>query len=242
MNILTKSNLNNFSNWFDEMQNSGGLLLVNKPLGYTSFAIINSLKRIFKGKKIGHSGTLDPLASGLMIIAIGKATKLLNDLILNTKVYSGLIKIGVETSSLDKETPEVNHTQIPENIEDKILKTLPYFTGDMEQVPPLHSALKVDGKRAYKLARKNIEKSIAPRKVTILDYNILDIDIPYIKFRINVTSGFYVRTFAQDFGKFLGLPAYLYKLNREQIGEFSIEESVSVEEIQKQLSYLQTEN
>jgi tRNA pseudouridine55 synthase len=242
MNILTKSNLNNFSNWFDEMQNSGGLLLVNKPLGYTSFAIINSLKRIFKGKKIGHSGTLDPLASGLMIIAIGKATKLLNDLILNTKVYSGLIKIGVETSSLDKETPEVNHTQIPENIEDKILKTLPYFTGDMEQVPPLHSALKVDGKRAYKLARKNIDKSIAPRKVTILDYNILDIDIPYIKFRINVTSGFYVRTFAQDFGKFLGLPAYLYKLNREQIGEFSIEESVSVEEIQKQLSYLQTEN
>ncbi len=242
MNILTKSNLNNFSNWFDEMQNSGGLLLVNKPLGYTSFAIINSLKRIFKGKKIGHSGTLDPLASGLMIIAIGKATKLLNDLILNTKIYSGLIKIGVETASLDKETPEVNHTQIPENIETKILETLPYFAGDMEQVPPLHSALKVDGKRAYKLARKNLEQSIAPRKITILDYKILDIDIPYVKFRINVTSGFYVRTFAQDFGKFIGLPAYLYKLHREQIGEFSIEEAVSVEEIQKKLSYLQTDN
>lgn len=242
MNILTKSSLNNFSNWFDEMQNSGGLMLINKPLGYTSFAIINSLKRIFKGQKVGHSGTLDPLASGLMIIAIGKATKLLNDLILNTKVYRGLIKIGVETSSLDKETPEINKTEIPNNIEIKILDTLNFFTDEMEQIPPLHSALKIDGKRAYELARKNIEKSIAPRKVKIFDYKILDIDIPYIEFRIKVTSGFYVRTFAQDFGKFIGLPAYLYKLNREQIGEFSIEEAVSVEEIRMQLSYLQTKN
>ncbi len=232
MNLLQKSTLQNFSDWKAQAEIKGGIILVNKDEGWTSFDIVRKIKHLLAIKKVGHSGTLDPLASGLMLIAIGKATKLLNDLQNADKQYIGRIKIGATTPSYDRETQETDKVNITFLDENKIYSLLDTFKGDILQFPPVFSALKFEGKRAYKLARKKENIQLEPRKVQISNFEILEIDCPFIKFKIDVSKGFYVRSFAYDFGKELGYPSYLYSLQRTRIGEFFLENAINVEDIQ----------
>lgn len=235
MNILSNSNLENFNDWFNSLPTSGGIILINKPIGITSFGLIKQLKRYFKGYKIGHSGTLDPLASGLMIVAVGKATKLLNELTGLSKKYRGIIKLGSHTASLDKETPEIVEEGIPEIDDNSIFRLSKQFIGISEQVPPIYSAIKIDGNSAYNLARNQKEKELSPKQVEVIDLAIEQIDLPFIYFDIHVSKGFYVRKFAQDFAKGLGTTGYLYKLERTKIDEYDLGSSIQLDDLLKLL-------
>jgi tRNA pseudouridine55 synthase len=232
MNLLQKSTLQNFSDWKAQTEVEGGIILINKDEGWTSFDIVRKIKHLLAIKKVGHSGTLDPLASGLMLIAIGKATKLLNDLQNADKQYIGRIKIGATTPSYDRETQETDKVDITFLDENKIYSLLDTFKGNILQFPPVFSALKFEGKRAYKLARKKEDIHLEPRKVQISNFEILEVDFPFVKFKIDVSKGFYVRSFAYDFGKELGYPSYLYSLQRTRIGEFFLENAINIEDIQ----------
>jgi tRNA pseudouridine55 synthase len=232
MNLLQKSTLQNFSGWKAQTEVEGGIILINKDDGWTSFDIVRKIKHLLAIKKVGHSGTLDPLASGLMLIAIGKATKLLNDLQNADKQYIGRIKIGATTPSYDRETQETDKVDITFLDENKIYSLLDTFKGNILQFPPVFSALKFEGKRAYKLARKKEDIHLEPRKVQISNFEILEVDFPFVKFKIDVSKGFYVRSFAYDFGKELGYSSYLYSLQRTRIGEFFLENAINIEDIQ----------
>lgn len=242
---------NKFVNWIGNIKESGGIILIGKEEGWTSFDVVwkvkNALRKklfeqkIIEGKnfKVGHAGTLDPLASGLMIIAVGKGTKDLNNLQNLDKQYIGTIKLGVSTPSFDRETPEESEAVDISNISEKqILNTIPKFLGKIQQTPPIYSAIKIDGKRAYEFARKKIEKEIEPREVEISDFQITQIDFPFIKFKIDVSKGFYVRSFARDFGKELGLPSYLYSLTRTRVGSFFLDNAITIDDIRNSLIFL----
>ena len=242
MNILSSSNLDLFDDWLQLLPEKGGIILINKPIGITSFELIKQLKKHFKGYKIGHSGTLDPLASGLMLVAIGKATKLLNQLTTLNKEYIGTIKLGVTTASLDRETPEIGEGNLQNLNESLIYETAKKFIGKFEQKPPIYSAVKIDGQSAYKLVRnkrkedEQILKEPSPRLIEVKFLVIKDIDLPFVHFQIYVSKGFYVRKFAEDFAKELGTIGYLYKLERIKIDQFSLNDSI---ELQKLLEILQ---
>lgn len=238
MNILSNSNFDSFLDWFNSIPQNGGILLINKPIGITSFGLIKQLKRYFKGYKIGHSGTLDPLASGLMIIAIGKATKLINELTGLDKDYKGIIKLGSSTSSLDKETPEATSDNFIELNDETIYNIVNQFIGVADQVPPIFSAVKIDGKSAYKFARNKTEKELTSKKIEIKSLEITEIDLPFIHFRISVSKGFYVRKFAEDFANQLGTIGYLYSLQRTRIEKFKIEDSISLEKLLQFINYI----
>lgn len=231
MNILSNSNLDNFADWFNLLPQSGGIILINKPIGITSFGLIKQLKRHFKGLKIGHSGTLDPLASGLMIVAVGKATKLLSEITGFSKKYRGIIKLGKHTPSLDKETPEIGEDTIPEIDENKICNLAKQFIGLVDQIPPIYSAVKIEGNSAYNLARNQKEKELTPKQVEVIDLAIDEIDLPFIYFNIFVSKGFYVRKFAEDFAKELGTTGYLYKLERTKIANYDLASSIQLSEL-----------
>ncbi len=241
MNILSNSNFDSFDEWFSLLPQKGGIILLNKPIGYTSFTLIKQLKKHFKGYKIGHSGTLDPLASGLMLVAIGKATKTLTQLIGFSKEYSGIIKLGVTTPSLDKETPEIGDGVLENLDEPKIYDVAQKFIGRLQQTPPIYSAIKIDGQSAYKLVRnkvnmdKKIPKEPIPKEVEIKSLIINQIDLPFIHFYISVSKGFYVRKFAEDFAKELGTVGYLYKLERTKIDEYNIENAIQIDDLLKML-------
>lgn len=233
INILNKQNINQYDHWFSNLKENGGLILIDKEEGLTSFQIIKKIKYLFKNFKVGHSGTLDPLASGLLIIAIGKSTKQLDLLQTQDKQYEGILKLGATTASFDRETPEIEHKSIENIQENDVLQLVHKFNGTIEQVPPIFSALKFDGKRAYKLARNQNDVKLEPRKVIISNFQILEIDFPYVKFIIDVSKGFYVRSFARDVGIVLNCPSYLYALKRTRIGEFFLKDAISFEDIQK---------
>jgi tRNA pseudouridine55 synthase len=239
MNLLTSNLLdssNGFREWFDRIPEEGGILLINKDEGWTSFDIVRKLKPLLKIKKIGHAGTLDPLASGLVIVAVGKATKLLNFIQNDDKRYVGYIKLGVTTPSFDRETSEEGETDISDLQEAVVLENVKNFLGEIEQFPPVYSAVKYQGKRAYEFARKKIDIPLEPRKVKIYNFVLKNIDIPYLKFEIDVSKGFYVRSFAFDFGRKIGLPSYLYSLQRTRVGEFLLEDAIRIEDIQEKMN------
>lgn len=232
-NTLIQSNSNYFTEWKEKLLSEGGILLINKDEGWTSFDIIRKIKYLFKIKKVGHAGTLDPLATGLMIVAIGKATKMLNYLQDVDKQYMGFIKLGATTDSFDRETEETDHSDITNLQEIDIYNNIKNFLGEIEQFPPVHSAVKFDGKRAYEYARKKIDIPLEPRKVTVSNFEILSLDLPYIEFKIDVSKGFYVRSFAFDFGKKIEIPSYLYSLKRTRVGEFYLNDALKIEIIEE---------
>ncbi|WP_041936760.1 tRNA pseudouridine(55) synthase TruB [Blattabacterium sp. (Blattella germanica)] len=212
-----------------EFQN-GKILLIDKPWGWTSFEIVKKIKSFIlttipkKGNlKIGHAGTLDPLATGLLIILTGKYTKKVDDIQNYKKTYTGIIKLGCETLSFDSETEEYNFSSISHITPQLIRKTSQKFVGEIDQYPPSFSALKTKGKRFYEYARKGEKiNSMKSRRVKIYQFHILKIGIPYIKFFIECGKGTYIRSVAQDFGKALKSGGYLLSLRRERIGNFSI--------------------
>jgi tRNA pseudouridine55 synthase len=219
---------------FDEISleefQEGKVLLVDKPLEWSSFQAVNKIKYHIQKKfnikkkqiKIGHAGTLDPLATGLLIVCTGKQTKSITEYQDQYKIYSGTFHLGATTPSYDLET-EVNETFPVEHITEELINdTLEHFIGEVEQVPPVFSAIKVDGKRAYKKARAGEEVVIPKRIVSIYDFEITDIDLPSVNFKVKCSKGTYIRTLANDFGSKLNSGAYLSALRREAIGEFTV--------------------
>lgn len=206
----------------------GEIILVDKPQGWSSFDVVKRIKGLFyrlnKTKlKIGHAGTLDPLATGLMVICTGKKTKIIEGFLHDDKSYSGIIYLGAETASYDLESEPENFKDISHITAEEIQKTAASFIGEQEQYPPAHSAVKINGKRAYKMARQGLEVEIKPRLVNIKKFDILQIDKNEIHFYITSSKGTYIRSIASDFGKKLGCGAYLKYLRREKSGDFSVE-------------------
>lgn len=208
------------------------VLLINKPLEWTSFDVVNKLRGKLKMKKIGHAGTLDPLATGLLIICTGKMTKRIEEFQAQEKEYTGEFVIGQTTPSHDLET----EVSAPMDISGIQLSTLHQaaakFTGDIEQVPPMHSAIKVGGKRAYELARKGKETELKPRTVRIETFEITSFVPPQVGFRVVCSKGTYIRSLARDFGQELGVGAYLSSLCRTRIGSHRLEDAKTIEEVE----------
>jgi len=222
----------------------GEVLLFDKPLFWTSFDLVNKVRIILKSHlgikkiKIGHAGTLDPLASGLMIICTGKATKRIEEFRDLDKEYVATIHLGATTPSYDLET-EINGRYPVEQITGNIvLMVLDKFIGEQKQIPPLHSAKLIEGKRAYEFARKGIKKEMAPVTVFFRELELLSFGIPEIKIRILCSKGTYIRSFARDLGNALGSGAYLSALERTAIGHFISKDAFSVEKFEKYLQEL----
>ena len=222
---MEKYNIDSFS--FDDI-NKGKIILVDKPINWTSFDVVKyirkSLQLKFKTRKIkvGHAGTLDPLATGLLIICIGKQTKNISEYQDLAKTYIGKFKLGETTSSYDAETDVIEKFKY-EHITINDLKELANeFIGNSMQKPPIYSAIKKNGKRLYDYARKNKEVEIDRREIHIYNFEILDFISPYIEFKIECSKGTYIRTIANDFGKRLNSGSYLYELRRTKIGAFSV--------------------
>jgi len=207
------------------------LLLVDKPLGWTSFDVVNKLRYRLKIKKIGHAGTLDPLATGLLILCTGKMTKRIDEYQAQEKEYTGKFIIGQTTPSHDLETSVTDTGDISSISDERLHQVAKKFTGVLQQIPPLHSAIKVDGKRAYALARKGKDVELKPREVTISHFEITQIKKPEVWFRIVCSKGTYIRSIARDFGNDLGVGAYLAELCRTRIGEFKLEDALTIEQI-----------
>ncbi len=207
------------------------LLLVDKPLGWTSFDVVNKLRYRLKIKKIGHAGTLDPLATGLLILCTGKMTKRIDEYQAQEKEYTGKFIIGQTTPSHDLETTVTETLDISSIADEQLHQAAMKFTGVLQQIPPLHSAIKVDGKRAYALARKGKEVELKPREVTVSHFEITQIKKPEVWFRIVCSKGTYIRSIARDFGNDLGVGAYLAELCRTRIGEFKLEDALTIEQI-----------
>ncbi|WP_106916467.1 tRNA pseudouridine(55) synthase TruB [Chryseobacterium aurantiacum] len=211
---------------------SGHIFLLDKPLDWTSFQAVNKMKYKLKREfdlpkkfKIGHAGTLDPRATGLLIVCCGKFTKRIPEIQDAPKEYWTEIKIGVQTESYDTEKPEILHQDISHITEDQVKEILEKFVGEIEQKPPVYSAIKIDGERAYNLARAGEEVEMKSRKTTIHYLKDITIDFPLISFTVGCSKGTYIRSLAHDIGQELGVGAYLTQLRRTKIGDYKIEDA-----------------
>ena len=209
-----------------------GIIVVNKPKGITSFDVIRKLKKILKTKKIGHTGTLDPLATGVMLICVGKATKLASDLEAKDKVYIADFDIGYATDTYDIEGKKIAENIIDVSKED-LEQSIKKFIGNIKQVPPMYSAIKIDGNKLYHLARKGIEVERPERDVTIEYINLLDFKDNKAKIETKVSKGCYIRSLIYDIGQDLGTYATMTALQRKQVGDYSLEDSYSLEQIEE---------
>ncbi|SDB64387.1 tRNA pseudouridine synthase B [Flavobacteriaceae bacterium MAR_2010_188] len=213
----------------------GQVLLIDKPLNWTSFQVVNKLRWEIRSKfkikkiKVGHAGTLDPLATGLLIICTGKMTKQINDFQAQEKEYTGTITLGSTTPSFDLET-EIDNTLPTDHItEESIREATNQFIGEIEQVPPIFSAIKQDGKRLYELARAGETTEIKTRIVTISEFEITQVEGLLVHFRVKCSKGTYIRSLANDFGKALNSGAHLSNLRRTKIGDFDVKNAFSIE-------------
>ena len=217
----------------------GKMLLINKPIGWTSFQIVNKVRWLIKSQydlkkiKVGHAGTLDPLAEGLLILCTGKWTKKIDEFQGQDKVYSGIFHLGATTPSFDLET-EINSRQSIEHIDKNILlKSTNKFIGDQFQIPPIYSAIKQNGKKLYEYARNGETIELKKRKINISEFKITKIELPKVHFKVKCGKGTYIRSLANDYGLELKSGAYLYKLKRERIGGFNIKDALSIVEFEK---------
>ncbi|MDP3352693.1 MAG: tRNA pseudouridine(55) synthase TruB [Flavobacteriaceae bacterium] len=220
----------------------GQALLIDKPLHWTSFQVVNRMRSAIKRKfdlkkiKVGHAGTLDPLATGLLIICTGKFTKKIDEYQGLFKEYTGTIKLGNTTPSYDLETDFDQHFDYAHVTDQLIKETVQQFLGEINQVPPIFSAIQKDGKRAYDSARKGESIEMESRKVTVHQFEITKIDLPLIDFRIKCSKGTYIRSIANDFGKAMNTGSHLSALRRTKIGEFSVENALSLDDFLQQIN------
>ncbi|WP_312818313.1 tRNA pseudouridine(55) synthase TruB [Kaistella carnis] len=212
----------------------GQIILLDKPLDWTSFQAVNKLKYKLKSEfnlpkkfKIGHAGTLDPRATGLLIVCTGKFTKIIPEIQDAPKEYFTEIKIGVQTESYDTEKPEILQQDISNITEEQIKETLEKFLGEIDQKPPIFSAIKIEGNRAYDLARAGKEVEMKSRKTTINYIKDIEIELPFVRFTVGCSKGTYIRSLAHDIGQELGVGAYLTNLRRTKIGDYKIENGSS---------------
>lgn len=214
----------------------GQVLLIDKPLHWTSFQVVNKLRWAIKKQfnlkkiKVGHAGTLDPLATGLLIICTGKYTKKIESFQNQEKEYTGTFTIGATTPSYDLETEIDNYFSTEHINEQLIKKTTRKFIGNIEQKPPIFSAIKKNGKRLYELARAGETTNIKSRKITVNTFEIINVNLPEIEFRIACSKGTYIRSIANDFGKALNSGAYLSSLRRTKIGDFSVNNAYTIKD------------
>ena len=222
-----------------ESYKEGTVLLVDKPLNWTSSQVVNKIRWLIKQQfnikkiKVGHAGTLDPLATGLLILCTGKYTKKIETYQAQVKEYTGTITLGATTPSYDLESEIDQEFDISEISEADILKNTQQFLGEIQQQPPIFSALKKNGKRLYEYAREGSKIEIPSRAVTIKEFEITKIELPCIEFRIVCGKGTYIRSLAHDFGRSLNNGAHLSGLRRTKIGEFRVEDAISVLEFEK---------
>ncbi len=215
--------------------NDGFTLLVDKKLDWTSFDVVKKIKNMTGCKKVGHAGTLDPLASGLLIICTGRHTKKINNFQNLDKVYTGKFVIGATTPSHDLETEIENTKSISGINENDINVIVNSFLGTQLQRPPKYSAIKVNGKRAYELARKEKDVKIKEREIKIKEFNILNFSSSVIEFNIFCSKGTYIRSIARDLGEKLGCGAYLSELRRTKIGSFCVDNADTIEELEQKI-------
>ena len=220
---------------FLDKYNNGQTLLVDKDLDWTSFDVVKKIKNIIKCKKVGHAGTLDPLATGLLIICTGKNTKKINDIQNQDKVYTGEFILGKSTPSHDLETEFNSQKDIKNITSDRIEEVSKRFVGEQLQRPPKFSAVKVNGKRAYEYARDNEEVKIKEKNINIYEFKIMEYNLPNISFKISCTKGTYIRSIARDFGEKLGCGAVLSKLRRTEIGNYNVEDAFKVNDLADKL-------
>jgi len=207
----------------------GEVICIDKDLEWTSFDVVKKIRGALKIKKIGHAGTLDPLATGLLVLCTGKKTKTINDFMNFDKEYTGKMIIGKTTPSYDLETEIDSDTDISNVTISRIRELLNEFKGEIMQVPPIYSALKVNGKRSYLLARKGEEVKFKARPVQVHEFEITAYDFPALTFRVVCSKGTYIRSLAHDFGQALGVGAYLAELRRTRIGNLSVDKAFQVQ-------------
>jgi tRNA pseudouridine55 synthase len=218
---------------------SGQVILIDKPVNWTSFDVVSRVRRLTKVKKVGHAGTLDPLATGLLIVCTGKKTKEISEYQAQKKTYTGTITLGKTSPSMDLGT-EVTKTVLPDNLnEEKILFVRNKFLGNIVQVPPMFSALKYKGKALYKLARAGKEIERNPRQVEIFKFDITKIKLPEIYFEISCSKGTYIRVIADDFGKELGCGGILSLLRRTRIGDYNVDEAIDLDDFKSRFESVQ---
>ena len=208
----------------------GRVLLINKPLHWTSFDVVRKIRNTLKIKKVSHAGTLDPLATGLLIVCTGRFTKKINEYMALEKEYTGTLTLGAVTPTFDLESEPGHFRSIDGVSEEMLYETAKKFTGEIMQLPPVYSAIKQKGKPVYLLARKGLEVIMEPRKITITEFIITHISLPIISFKVVCTTGTYIRSLAHDFGQALGCGAYLSSLCRTRIGKFTLDEALSMEQ------------
>ena len=219
----------------NNIYSEGQVLLINKPYDWTSFDVVRRIRNLIKIKKIGHAGTLDPLATGLLILCTGKYTKKINEYMAQEKEYTGTIVLGATTPTYDLES-------IPENFKDcsnitaeQVAEAAKTFTGEIMQVPPVYSAIKKDGKRAYEFARKGQDIELAPRRITVSEFSTT-LQYPEVHFKIVCSTGTYIRSLANDLGKKLECGGYLSELCRTRIGTFTLEDAWTMQEAELQIA------
>ncbi len=220
---------------------NGQVLLVDKPMGWSSFQAVNSIKWTLRRKfdlkkiKVGHAGTLDPLATGLLLICTGKFTKKIQELQGQLKEYTGTITLGATTPSFDLET-EIDQSYPTDHLtEEQISNTTSKFLGKIEQQPPVFSAIKKDGKRLYEYAREGVNVEIKSRTIEILEFEILSISLPKVNFRVVCSKGTYIRSLAHDFGKALSSGGYLSALRRTKIGDYNVNNALEPKRFENQM-------
>jgi len=236
---------------------TGEVILINKPLTWTSFQVVNKMKYLIRNSKsqiripdpsqanntqrstnklkIGHAGTLDPLATGLLIVCTGKQTKNIETYQAQEKEYTGTFYIGATTPCFDLEKPIDQNFQVDHITDELILKTTEQFIGCINQIPPLFSAIKINGKRAYDIARAGQTAEIKPKQITIKEFNITKIEMPFVEFKVVCSKGTYIRSLARDFGLALNSGAHLTALCRTRIGEYKLDDAMSIEQFNESI-------
>lgn len=210
---------------------AGQVILIDKPLEWTSFDVVKKIRNIIQIKKVGHAGTLDPLATGLLILCTGKKTKSIDSYMAEEKEYTGTFTIGQTTPTFDLESEPTKAVDTSQITQEALDQARDQFVGTIEQLPPMHSAIKVGGKRLYELARKGETIERKTRSVTISEFELTKIDLPIISFKVVCSKGTYIRSLANDFGEALGVGGHLSSLRRTRIGEYHVDNAYNLEEL-----------
>lgn len=227
--VYTKWNLATYD--LAVVSEHGGVVLVDKPRGWTSFDVVAKCRNLLRIKKVGHTGTLDPMATGLLLLCLAKATKLADALQAGTKQYTGTITLGSETTTDDAEGDVVSTVGTGHVSVQMILDAVQSFRGEISQTPPMYSAKKVDGSRLYKMARRGVEVQRQATTVHVHEFELLEIDIPQIRFRIVCSKGTYIRSIARDLGRLLKTGAHLSELRRTKSGQYDVSDALTIEQI-----------
>jgi tRNA pseudouridine55 synthase len=210
-----------------------GILNIDKPAGWTSHDVVGKVRRLLGQKSVGHAGTLDPLATGVLLVCVGQATRVSEYLMAGRKVYRAVVQLGIETDTYDVEGTIVAQADVPDLTHEDLVAAIARFTGTIEQIPPAYSAIKQDGVPAYRKARRGEMVTIQPRQVTIHDIELLGWSTPYVTFNVTCDPGTYIRSLAHDLGASLGCGAVLAELRRLQSGQFRVEDAIGVETLEE---------